>query len=156
MLRGRTRRSETGSSKGIPKLWAKWLRKKKSPFIDLFHPLRTLMSENYRAPLTINGIHLTDEGYRVATEIIAAQLGIGDPLPEKVETLRELVAEKNRQFFLRWRPVNAEYVYGRRKEPFGVLSFPPEMEQLEKQIAEIEVKIHETAGSLAARATKKK
>ena len=44
------------------------------------------------------------------------------------------VAEKNRQFFMRWRAVNGEYIYGRRKEPFGVANFPGEMEQLERQV----------------------
>ncbi len=126
---------------------------KKLAFIDLFHPTRSLMAENSDAPLTINGIHLTDEGYRVASEILALGLGVSDPLPEDVDAitaLRDLIIEKNRQFMLRWRPVNAEYVFGRRKEPFGVLSFPPEMEQLDRQITELDEKIRAEAGKIAA------
>jgi hypothetical protein len=121
-------------------------------FIDLFHPTRTLMAENPGAPMTINGIHLTDAGYRAVSEIIALGLGVSDPLPRDaaaIESLCALIIEKNRQFMLRWRPVNAEYVFGRRKEPFGVLSFPPEMELLERQIADLDRQIWKAAETLA-------
>jgi hypothetical protein len=121
-------------------------------FIDLFHPTRTLMAENPRAPLTINGIHLTDAGYQAVSEVIALGLGVSDPLPRDaaaMESLRGLIIEKNRQFMLRWRPVNAEYVFGRRKEPFGVLSFPPEMELLDRQIADLDQRIWTAAETLA-------
>lgn len=120
-------------------------------FIDLFHPTRTLMAENPREPMTINGMHLTEAGYRAVTEILALGLGISDPLPSDpagLDRLRGLIVEKNRQFMLRWRPVNAEYVFGRRKEPFGVLSFPPEMELLDRQIADLDKQIWEAASAL--------
>ncbi|MEX2579541.1 MAG: SGNH/GDSL hydrolase family protein [Verrucomicrobiales bacterium] len=123
-------------------------------FIDLFRPTRSLMKENAEAPFTINGIHLTEDGYRTVTEILALELGASDPLPpdrEAVEALRALIVEKNRQFMLRWRPVNAEYVFGRRKEPFGVLSFPAEMEKLDRQIAALDERIRAEAGKIAAK-----
>lgn len=121
-------------------------------FIDLFHPTRTLMAENPREPMTINGMHLTEAGYRAVTEILALGLGISDPLPSDaagLDKLRGLIVEKNRQFMLRWRPVNAEYVFGRRKEPFGVLSFPPEMELLDRQIADLDKQIWAAASTLS-------
>jgi len=37
----------------------------KVPYVDLFHPTRTLMSENFQTHLTINGIHLTKQGYEI-------------------------------------------------------------------------------------------
>jgi len=55
--------------------------------------------------------------------------------------LRELVVERADHFFHRWRPVNGEYVYGRRASPFGVVSFPPEMERLDALIAEADERI---------------
>ena len=64
------------------------------------------------------------------------------PVFEKAERLRETVNEKNEQFFYRWRPVNGEYIYGRRKEPFGVVNFPKEMQQLDAMVAELDRKIH--------------
>jgi len=121
-------------------------------FIDLFHPTRTRMPADREVPLTINGIHLTDEGYRLVSGILCLGLGIRHPLPVdqgKLQALRELILEKNRQFMLRWRPVNAEYVFGRRKEPFGVLTFPPEMEQLERQIKALDEEIHAATACLA-------
>lgn len=123
-------------------------------FIDLFHPTRSLMAENVGAPLTINGIHLTENGYRAVSEILALGLGVSDPLPRDeaaVERVRQRIIEKNRQFMLRWRPVNAEYVFGRRKEPFGVLSFPPEMDQLDRQLTELDQEIREEAERIAAK-----
>lgn len=121
-------------------------------FVDLFHPTRSLMAENHGAKLTTNGIHPTDDGYRVISEVFALGLGISDPLPKNEEALtalRDQIIEKNRQFMLRWRPVNAEYVFGRRKEPFGVLSFPPEMEQLDRQITALDEQIRAEAGKLS-------
>ncbi|HTE17962.1 MAG TPA: hypothetical protein VK689_06240, partial [Armatimonadota bacterium] len=53
-------------------------------------------------------------------------------------------------FFHRWRPVNGEYVFGRRKEPFGVKDFPPEMRQLEAQIAGRERRIAALATRVSA------
>ncbi len=123
-------------------------------FVDLFHPTRSLMAENAGTPLTINGIHLTEAGYRAVSEILAIGLGVSDPLPRDeaaVERLRQRIIEKNRQFMLRWRPVNAEYVFGRRKEPFGVLSFPPEMEQLDRQLTALDLEIGEEAGKIASK-----
>ncbi|MCB1231769.1 MAG: SGNH/GDSL hydrolase family protein [Verrucomicrobiae bacterium] len=122
-------------------------------FIDLFHPTRSLMAENSGAPLTINGLHPTSDGYRAISEILALGLGVSDPLPRDeaaVQGLRDLIIEKNREFMLRWRPVNAEYVFGRRKEPFGVLTFPPEMEQLDRQLTALDEKIQAEAGKVAA------
>jgi len=119
------------------------------PFIDLFHPTRSLMAENGSGqPLTINGIHFTDEGCRIVSEVLAIGLGFTDPLPGESEPVREIVIEKNRQFFLRWRPVNAEYIFGRRNKPFGVMSYPPEMAQLDRQIEELDQKIHEAVVTL--------
>ncbi|NNE92319.1 MAG: SGNH/GDSL hydrolase family protein [Verrucomicrobiales bacterium] len=123
---------------------------RKAPFVDLFHSSRTIMAQNYQKSLTINGLHLTEEGYRVVSSIVAAEMGWPQPgqTDESVsEELRQLIIEKNRQFFLRWRPVNAEYVFGRRNKPFGIVSYPPEMKQLEEQVAELDEQIHEMVQS---------
>ena len=81
-------------------------------------------------------------------EELARGLGITDPWSEKMEELRQLVIEKNKQFFFRWRPINGEYVYGRRREPFGIVSFPPEMAQLDEMIAGLDKDIHAEAKKL--------
>jgi len=63
------------------------------------------------------------------------------PTAGLAEGLRRTVVEKEEQFFYRWRPVNGEYIYGRRREPFGVINFPKEMEALDKIVAGLDRKI---------------
>lgn len=105
-------------------------------FVDLFareHPSR----------LTFNGIHLEDEGYAVACDWICDALGVPEADGGPV---RELVIEKDEQFSYRYRAVNGEYIYGRRREPFGTTSFPPEMKKLDENVAELDGRIWEAAG----------
>ncbi|MFV1995564.1 MAG: SGNH/GDSL hydrolase family protein [Verrucomicrobiales bacterium] len=117
-------------------------------FVDLFAPTSSAMSRSQGKPLTIDGFALNARGQRIVAEILAAGLGITEPWSRELEPLRKLVVEKNRQFFFRWRPINGEYVYGRRREPFGVISFPPEMAQLDQIAADLELKIHSEAKKL--------
>ncbi len=63
------------------------------------------------------------------------------PAVEMAERLRQTILEKEKQFFFRWRAVNGEYIYGRRKEPFGVINFPEEMKALEAAAADLDGKI---------------
>lgn len=117
-------------------------------FVDLFTPTLTAMNGGEPDNLTIDGLQLNDTGHRIVAEELARGLGITDPWSAAMEGLRKLVVEKNKQFFFRWRPINGEYVYGRRREPFGIVSFPPEMEQLDKMIAELDRSIHSEAKKL--------
>lgn len=117
-------------------------------FIDLFHPLQPLLEDPALGDLTINGIHLDDRGYLIASRLMAQSLGwlpdevdLLAPAGEHHQRLASAIHDKNEIFFLRWRPVNAEYIFGRRKEPFGVVNFPAEMEQLEQMIAAAERQI---------------
>ena len=114
-------------------------------FVDLFTPTRTLMAQA-TAPLTINGIHLNEAGDRLVSGVLLAGIGAapaamrpaGPAEVAKLETLREAIRDKNQQFFYRWRPVNAEYIVGRRVEPFGAVNFPGEMKKLDDMVAERE------------------
>ncbi len=58
-----------------------------------------------------------------------------------VEELRGTIVDKNQQFYYRFRAVNGEYIYGRRKNPFGTKSFPPEMKKLDQMIQARDEKI---------------
>lgn len=60
------------------------------------------------------------------------------PAQLQAERLRAAVIQKNEYWFHRWRPHNTEYIFGRRRKPFGVVSFPPEMEAWDRLIAEQE------------------
>ena len=70
--------------------------------------------------------------------------------PEQIR-LAEAIRQKNDLFFLRWRAVNGEYIYGRRKEPFGVVNFPAEMARLEEMVRAAEGEIWKLAGASATR-----
>jgi lysophospholipase L1-like esterase len=67
------------------------------------------------------------------------------PAQDQVAKLLAVVDDKNQQFFYRWRAVNGEYIYGRRKEPFGIVNFPAEMKQLDEMVAERDAKISQLA-----------
>jgi hypothetical protein len=108
-------------------------------FADLFHATRATA-----APLTDNGMHLTDEGYRLTTAALEGSLGL-EPTPVKWdewEQLRKAIVEKNRLFFYRWRPQNETYLFGFRKHEQGknakeVAEFDPLIAEKEKEIAKL-------------------
>jgi len=47
-------------------------------FIDLFEPSKKSMGSSGEDHLTINGIHLNDKGYRLATNWMGEQLGLSE------------------------------------------------------------------------------
>lgn len=124
------------------------------PFVDLFTPTRELMAkgDSSAAALTINGIHVTERGDRIVAALLMRALGFdtsaaqtpalrapaGAAERRALGELRELIRDKNEQFFYRWRPLNAEYVVGRRVEPFGSVNFPKEMAELDRIVSERE------------------
>lgn len=122
--------------------------KKGAYFIDLFDPTRDAMAASDE-PMTINGIHMNESGYRFVTCEMLAELDVPIRSQDAIavesaaehEALRQAVLRKNRLFFQRWRPVNTEYVYGRRHEPFGSKNFPEEMARLDELIEQAEKKI---------------
>jgi len=105
-------------------------------FVDLFTPTLKLM-KNAKSPLTFNGIHLTDDGYRQLAPVLDEGLFGSRPSGPSIdmERLRAEVNEKNLQFWFDYRSVNGYYIYGGRKEPFGVVNFPAEFAKLRKMVA---------------------
>jgi lysophospholipase L1-like esterase len=126
------------------------------PFVDVFTPMRAAMTASPE-PLTINGIHLNETGDRVFAGILMTALGF-EPAPSDTsatavkafETLREQVRAKNQLWFYRFRPLNAEYVVGRRVNPFGSVNFPVEMKRLDERIAEQDQRIWRQARAVAS------
>ena len=127
------------------------------PFADVFTPMREAMA-SAKAPLTVNGMHLNAEGDKVFAVVLLTALGLApEELPagsKSYDDLRALINEKNRLFFLRFRPLNAEYVVGRRVDPFGSVNFPPEMKRLDELIAAQEKKIWRQARTVHPKPTK--
>lgn len=107
-------------------------------FIDLFHPSLKEMPipSNGGAGvglLTINGIHLNDKGYDQAAKWMCDALGLTYKTGNS-SVIKRLAEIKNQHFFYKWRAVNGEYIYGRRKKPFGVISYPAEMKKLDQMV----------------------
>ena len=100
-------------------------------FVDLFHPHREAyaLKPEGKARLTFNGIHLTDAGYK---EMAGALFqGLFSETPKEVPAnLKAALEDKNRQFLRRYRPLNLFYITGGRKEPYGVVNFPGELQKL--------------------------
>jgi putative heme-binding domain-containing protein len=67
---------------------------------------------------------------------------VSSPWQEAGEMLRLAIVDRNTEFFYLWRAVNGEYIYGRRKAPFGIINFPGEFEQLRKIVGELDTVVH--------------
>src|SRR5688572_32162834 len=112
--------------------------------------------ERSPVPLTDNGMHLNEAGDTVVAGLLMEGLGFLAPGTaiasgsglRQLEALRAEIRDKNEQFFFRWRPLNAEYVVGRRVEPFGSISFPPEMRQLDEILTDLDHRIWKRARAI--------
>lgn len=105
-------------------------------FADLFTTLGSVKG------LTENGLHLTDDGYRVIAPKFLEALGLPVPASLKsprAEDLREAIVAKNKLFFFRWRPANETYLRLFRKHEQGqnvkeLPMFDPLIENAEQDI----------------------
>ncbi len=120
--------------------------KVKLRFVDLFAAMGgdDFSGKTAKTPLTNNGIHYTQAGYRVVAEKFAAELGMksaeltGDDAG--IDKLRQAVIEKNRLFFHRWRPANETYLFLFRKHEQGqnakeIPMFDPLVKTKEKEVS---------------------
>ena len=98
-------------------------------FADVFGSTRAAMDSD-DSSLTINGAHLNDEGYHVFADSLFSEVFDSSP-PDPNEKLREIVVDKNKQFFRRYRPLNTFYYTGGRSEQYGYLDFLPAMRNYE-------------------------
>jgi len=83
-------------------------------YVDLFHPSLELFRKA-SSPLTINGVHLTDEGNRQLAEVIARAL-LGKPVTagSSLEALRAAVRDKDFYWNNRYRARDGNDVWGGR------------------------------------------
>lgn len=86
-------------------------------FVDLFHPSRELYERSARR-LTLNGIHLNEEGDREIARVICEQLFGSLPTVgrEQLDMLRQAVNQKNFFWFQRYRTVDGYSIYGGRAD----------------------------------------
>jgi putative heme-binding domain-containing protein len=88
------------------------------PFVDLFAPTKAIY-EKAEKPLTINGIHLHEQGEKAVAELIAADLFAGaKPGQDEafLEKLRQAVVDRNEFWFSRYRVVDGYNVFGGRSK----------------------------------------
>ncbi|MEM9282938.1 MAG: PVC-type heme-binding CxxCH protein [Verrucomicrobiota bacterium] len=112
-------------------------------FADVFDATRTAMDDP-STDLTINGAHLTSEGYEVFAEQLFRETFQESP-PKVNGAIREVVVDKNRQYHRRFRPVNSFYYTGGRKKSYGYLDFLPAMRNFEIMASNREARIHSLA-----------
>lgn len=87
---------------------------KSLPFVDLFSATQSLYQTNSE-PLTINGVHLNEEGNRQVAEVIAqALLGKRTRATGSLEPLRTAILDKNWHWFNRFRATDGNDVWGGR------------------------------------------
>ena len=94
-------------------------------FVDLFAPTAKAF-QSMGEDLTINGIHLNEQGDKLVSSEIFRQLFGQEPQPIN-DDLRAVIVDKNRQFFRRFRPLNTFYYTGGRNKSYGYLDFLPAM-----------------------------
>ena len=89
-------------------------------FLDLFGALGAGKALD-RKPLTDNGVHYSPNGYAFIAPRLVEQLGLESPAVDSstAEKLRQLIIQKNRLYFHRWRPANETYLHLFRKHEQG-------------------------------------
>jgi len=94
--------------------------------------------------ITINGAHLNEDGYDVFAKTLYAEIFAEEPPPIS-DRIRQVVIDKNRQFFRRYRPVNTFYYTGGRSKQYGYLDFLPAMRNFDIMVANRERRIWDLA-----------
>jgi glucose/arabinose dehydrogenase/azurin/lysophospholipase L1-like esterase len=85
-------------------------------FVDLFAPTEALYAAA-KSPLTVDGVHLNDDGNRRVAEIIDRELFGAPPRAyprEYLSALQRAVADRNFQWFNRYRTTDAFATFGDR------------------------------------------
>ena len=119
--------------------------------VDLFSATTERASDK-GGKLTFNGIHLTESGYQVVSQMMASQLGLLDETPasqitsalSSVDTFRRLVYEKNFWHQLWWHAPNASYIHGRRNQTPGSKHLGRERKQSRQLVEDMDRQIWET------------
>ena len=99
-------------------------------FVDLFTPTQQWFAEAAE-PLTINGVHLSQEGYRrLAPELFRQLFGTDAGEVAGDSLLHTAVADKAWFWRNDFRMLNGVHAYGRRWAPFGNVNYPEEIEKI--------------------------
>ena len=80
--------------------------------------------------LTLNGSHLLESGYELFARSLYRTV-FNEDASAINEELRQVIIDKNRQYFRRYRPLNTFYYTGGRNKTYGYLDFLPAMKNFE-------------------------
>lgn len=124
---------------------SKFARTQNAHFIDWFEAMGGITKPGSASqPLTENGIHYTEAGYRklTSTMLQALNLRVPDAPITALEPLRKAVIAKDFLFFNRYRPQNETYLFGFRKHEQGrnareIPMFDPLIVDADKKIDEL-------------------
>jgi putative heme-binding domain-containing protein len=114
-------------------------------FVNVYDATRAAMSDP-TTDLTINGSHLDDAGYRLFADTVYEGLFQQKPM-KTIESIRQTVLDKNRQYFRRYRPANTFYYTGGRNKSYGYLDFLPAMRNFDRMVANRDERIWALAQS---------
>lgn len=121
--------------------------KRDAQFVSLLDLLSATQRTTDRR-ITVNGVHLTELGYRQAAGEVVKRLGVEVPAVDfaennkKLTKLRATIQLKNELYFHRYRPQNETYLFLFRKHEQGnnaveIPQFDPLVEEQEELIHEL-------------------
>lgn len=125
------------------KVMAEVAAEEKVGFADVFTATRTALDDP-DTNLTFNGVHLIEKGYEVFSAELFQRTFEASP-PDGNEELRDVLIDKNRQYFRRYRPLNTFYYTGGRNKQYGYLDFLPAMRNFEIMTENREKRAHAIA-----------
>lgn len=122
--------------------------KQAATFVDTYELMGGAQKQRPTQPLTDNGLHYGEAGYRIWAGKVVEGLGLTSPgvSPEDLAPLRQTIIKKDQLYFNRWRPANETYLYGFRKHEQGQNA--AEIEQFDPLVAAEDQKIHEQKAAL--------
>ncbi len=98
--------------------------------LDLFTPSSQWYKDSDE-PLTINGVHLSQAGYRKLSSELMRQLFGQDAKPVTADSLLYSAVQDKAWFWRNdYRMLNGVHAYGRRWAPFGNFNYPEEIEKI--------------------------
>lgn len=102
-------------------------------FVDLFEPTKQLFAQSDKQ-LTVNGVHLNDEGYKAIAPILADKVfgKTNKKANLDLAQLKQQVLDKNWYWFQDYQMPNGVHVDGRRFEPYGVDNYPEEIAKVKQ------------------------
>ncbi|MEW4486570.1 PVC-type heme-binding CxxCH protein [Thalassoglobus sp. JC818] len=112
-------------------------------FVDVFVETAETFQKD-ETNWTVNGVHLNDHGDELFARTLYREL-FGEEASAIDANLRDVIIDKDRQYFRRYRPANTFYYTGDRNKSYGYLDFLPAMRNFDMMVANREGRIWDLA-----------